>query len=206
MIFYGYFRSSAAYRCRIAFNLLGQSPNERYVHLRDGAQKQAAFSQINPQKLVPALEIDGEVITQSLAIIEYLNERFEGSLLGQSVIDRAHIRAFAQILACDTHPLQNLRVLNYIGAEYVQDKSKWAAHWIAEGLGACEVIAERHEGPCVFGGTPSLADICLIPQLYNARRFGVDLSALPRLVAIESHCLGLDAFARAAPEVQPDAE
>ena len=210
MIFYGYFRSSAAYRCRIAFHLLNLQPREEYVQLRDGAQQSPEFRQKNPHKLVPVLEAQGEVITQSLAIIEYVNELQNGPLLGNTPIMRAHIRAFAMGIACDIHPLQNLRVLHFIASEYGQtspeQKSQWARKWIEDGLLACEEIAQKSNSAFIFGDQPSLADICLIPQLYNARRFRVDLDQMPRLCAIDSHCQSLEAFAKAAPEQQPDRE
>lgn len=212
MIFYGYFRSSAAYRCRIAFNLLGLSPEMRYVHLtkNGGEQRGDAFTQVNPQQLVPALDVDGQILTQSLAIIEYVNEMNGGSLLGDTPMLRAQIRAFAQIIACDIHPLQNLRVLQFISAEYNQteqaQKDAWCQKWLGDGLAACEVIAQRHQGPFVFGDTPTLADICLVPQMFSAKRFHVDTRDMPRLTAIMDHAHSLPAFAKAAPSQQPDAE
>ncbi len=212
MIFYGYFRSSAAYRCRIAFNLLGLKPHEQYVHLtRDGGQQHGEeFRKINPQKLVPALVVDDAVITQSLAIIEYLNEIEDGNLMGASALERAQIRAFAQIIACDIHPLQNLRVLQYIASHYGQreeaQRDAWCQKWLGDGLAACEIIAQKSKGQFVFGETPSLADICLIPQIFSAKRFHVDTSAMPRLMEIYENAQQLAAFADAAPSKQADAE
>lgn len=212
MTFYGYFRSSAAYRCRIAFNLLGVKPEHRFVHLsrNGGEQKGAEFAAINPQKLVPALEVDGQIITQSLAIIEYLDEINNGNLLGNTPMERAQIRAFSQIIACDIHPLQNLRVLQYIAAEYGQteqaDKDKWCQKWLGDGLAACEAIARRQNGKFTFGDMPSLADICLIPQMFSAKRFNVDTSKLVRLHEIFENAQAMPEFASAAPQHQPDAE
>ncbi len=210
MIFYGYFRSSAAYRCRIAFNLLGVEPETRYVHLAKGEQREAEFAKINPQKLVPALEVDGQIITQSLAIIEYLNTVNNGSLLGATAMERAQIQSFSQIIACDIHPLQNLRVLQYIAAEFGQSeqaqKDKWCQKWLADGLAACEEIASRSSGKFVFGNAPSMADIFLVPQMFSAERFHVDTSNMPRLNAIMEACQALPEFANAAPSKQPDAE
>ncbi len=214
MIFYGYFRSSAAYRCRIAFNLLGVKPEEQYVHLvrNGGEQRKPEFARINPQKLVPALDVDGKIITQSLAIIEYLNEIHGGNLLGSDPMQRARVRAFSQIIACDIHPLQNLRVLQYIASEFGQteqsQKDAWCQKWLGDGLAACEEIAiqEEHGGRFVFGDEPGLADICLVPQIFSAHRFNVDLANMPRLRAIFDNCQQLNEFAQAAPANQPDAE
>lgn len=210
MIYYDYYRSSAAYRCRIAFNLLGVTPEVRSVHLAKGEQSSDAYAAINPQKLVPALDVDGVILTQSLAIIQYLNETEEGQLLGISAIERAQIRSFADIIACDIHPLQNLRVLQYIEREYGQSeqtqKDKWCQKWLGDGLSACEVIAQKHRaGSFVFGNNPTLADIFLIPQLFSAQRFNVDLKAMPRLIEIYNHCQTLPEFINAAPYNQPDA-
>lgn len=211
MIYYGYFRSSASYRCRIAFGLLGVNPELHSIHLGKGEQRRDEFSAVNPQQFVPALVDDNETITQSLAIIEYLNETQNGNLLGDDPMSRAHIRSFSQIIACDIHPLQNLRVLQYIDAEFGQstqaEKDKWCQKWLSDGLTACEVIAGRqtHGGRFVFGDAPSLADICLVPQIFSAHRFHVNLTAMPRLVEIYENCQTLPAFADAAPEKQPDA-
>jgi maleylacetoacetate isomerase len=214
MTFYGYFRSSAAYRCRIAFNLKGFNPEQRPIHLtRDGGQQKSdAYRAVNPQALVPALEIGGgTVLTQSLAIIEWLDETHpEPPLLPRDPAERAQVRAFAQIIACDIHPLQNLRVLNHLRAEYGQDQDgidRWCRRWLGEGLAACEALAARNAGsPFCFGASPSLADICLIPQLFSADRFGVELTAMPRLREIRAACEALPAFADAHPLRQPDAE
>jgi len=212
MIFHGYYRSSAAWRCRIAFNLKGLSYEFRPVHLRRKEQRSETYLALNPQGLVPALEADGQVLTQSLAIIEWLDETQAGPrLLPDDPIARARARAFAQIIAADIHPLQNLRVLNALESRYGADqagKDAWCALWLRPGLEACEKIAaaQTHGGRFTFGDAPSLADICLIPQLASADRFGVDVSDLRRLAEIRTACEAIDAFAKAAPGAQPDAE
>lgn len=213
MIFHGYFRSSSAYRCRIAFGLKGISPEFVSVHLRKdgGQQKTPAYRALNPQALVPTLS-DGDFhLTQSLAIIEWLDETQAGPrLLPGDANLRASVRAFAQVIACDIHPLQNLRVLDYLKTEFAADQTaldRWCARWITEGLTACEALLARHPAtPFCFGDTPTLADICLVPQMFSATRFGVDLSAMPRLRAIAGTCDELPAFAAAHPGQQPDAE
>ena len=208
---YSYFRSSAAYRCRIALNLKGLAHETEFVHLiKDGGQHtRPAYRALNPQALLPTLEHDGKVITQSLAIIEYLDEvQQQPPLLPGDAGERARIRAFALAIACDIHPLNNLRALNYLKGPLAQDQAAvdtWYRHWVETGLAACEALLPAGRGRFCFGDQPTLADTCLIPQLYNARRFKADLSALPRLVAVEEACSVLPAFAQAAPEVQPDA-
>lgn len=210
--FYGYFRSSAAYRCRIAFNLKGVAPEYVPIHLRRGDQRAEDYLRLNPQGLVPALDIGWRVLTQSLAIIEWLDETHpEPALLPGDAADRAEIRAFALAIAADIHPLNNLRVLKYLKAPLGHDQATidaWYRHWVESGLAACEALVtkEGRRGPYCFGAEPSLADICLIPQLANARRVDSDLSACPTLLAIEAQCATLPAFADAAPEKQPDAE
>jgi maleylacetoacetate isomerase len=208
---HSYFRSSAAYRCRIALNLKGLAHETAFVHLvKDGGQHHApAYRALNPQELVPTLEHDGRVITQSLAIIEYLEDiQPEPPLLPGDAEHRARIRAFALAIACDIHPLNNLRVLNYLKGTLGHDQATvdvWYRHWVEDGLAACEALVAGEAGSFCFGDEPTLADVCLIPQLYNARRFGCDLSAVPRLLAIDAACLELPAFAQAAPGAQPDA-
>ncbi len=208
---HSYFRSSAAYRCRIALALKGIAHETAFVHLvKDGGQQNApAYRALNPQALVPTLEHDGSVITQSLAIIEYLDEiRPEPPLLPGDALQRAHIRAFALAIACDIHPIDNLRVLNYLKGPLRQDQAAvdtWYRHWVDIGLKACEALLPKERSPFCFGDRPSLADICLVPQLYNARRFNCDLSSVPRLAAIDEACRAVPAFAQAAPEAQPDA-
>jgi maleylacetoacetate isomerase len=211
--FYGYFRSSAAYRCRIAFNLKGVTYDFQSVHLRKdgGQQKSAGYRAVNPQALVPAIEAGDFRLTQSLAIIEWLDETRPGPKLVPAEPDlRAKARAFAQIIACDIHPLQNLRVLEYLRTGYGADEvavTAWCKRWISEGLTACEALLQRSDvSSFCFGDTPTLADICLVPQMFSADRFGVDLSAMPRLRSIRERCEALPAFAEAHPGRQPDWE
>ncbi|MEQ1647365.1 MAG: maleylacetoacetate isomerase [Hyphomicrobiaceae bacterium] len=212
MKLYGYFRSSAAYRCRIALNLKGIPHDIEYIHLtKDGGQQKTdAYRKINPQALVPSLAIEGETLTQSLAIIEYLEEIHPGMpLLPKDPVTRAKIRAFALAIACEIHPVNNLRVLGYLKTTLKHDQSTvdaWYRHWVETGLAACEAMLPQATGPYCFGATPTLADVVLVPQLANARRFKSDLSACPRLVAIDAECNKLKAFADAAPAAQKDAE
>lgn len=213
MIFHGYFRSSSAYRCRIAFNLKGIAPDFVSVHLRKGGgqQKTPAYRALNPQALVPTVEEGDFRLTQSLAIIEWLDETTAGPrLLPADPKLRAEVRAFAQAIACDVHPLQNLRVLDYLKAEFGADQAaldRWCGRWITEGLTACEaLLARRPVTTFCFGDTPTLADICLVPQMFSATRFGVDPTAFPRLTAIQAACAALPAFAAAHLKNQPDSE
>ncbi|MEZ5686709.1 MAG: maleylacetoacetate isomerase [Paracoccaceae bacterium] len=211
--FHGYFRSSSAYRCRIAFNLKGIETEFVSVHLRKdgGQQKTPGYRALNPQALVPALEEGDFRLTQSLAIIEWLDEVKPGpKLLPEDAGLRAQVRAFAQVIACDVHPLQNLRVLDYLKAEFGADQAAldaWCGRWITDGLAACEaLLSARAPSEFCFGDTPSLADICLVPQVFSAARFGVDLGAMPRVRAIAARCEALPAFAAAHPKNQPDWE
>lgn len=210
MKFHGYFRSSAAYRCRIAFNLKGLEPEFVPVHLRKGDQRSGDYLAKNPQGLVPALEVNGQVLTQSLAIIEWLDSAYpEPAFLPQDPMLKAKARAFALAIACDIHPLQNLRVLNYLGSAFGVDQSginTWCQRWIGEGLAACEMLVSDKNSTFCFGETPGLADICLAPQFFSAERFGVDTSRMPRLTAIFAACARLPAFAEAHPARQPDSE
>lgn len=214
MIFHGYFRSSAAYRCRIAFNLKGVAPEFRPVHLRRGGgeQKSAAYRALNPQALVPALETGaGAVLTQSLAIVEWLDETVPGpALLPADALTRAKARAFALAIACDIHPLQNLRVLDDLKTRFGAGQEAldgWCRRWIGEGLAACEgLLARELQRPFAFGDTPGLAEICLVPQMFSADRFGVDTAAMPRLRALRAACEALPAFSDAHPARQSDAE
>jgi len=211
MKLYTYFRSSAAYRVRIALNLKGAAYESVPVHLTraGGEHRGAAYLALNPQGLVPALEDGGAVLTQSLAIIEYLDARFpEPALLPADALERARVQAFAHVIACDTHPLNNLRVLTYLRAELAQPEEavrRWYRHWVAESLRACEALVARDGAEYCCGRALSLADVCLVPQIYNARRFDCDLAPYPGVVALADRLAALDAFARAAPENQPDA-
>lgn len=211
MKLYGYFRSSAAYRVRIALNLKGVAHEHAFVHLlRDGGgQKSPDYLARNPQGLVPALELDGgEMLTQSLAIIEYLDEVYpDPPLLPADAVTRARVRAIAQAVATDIHPLNNLRVLQYLRHDMGQGKEavdRWYRQWIESGFGAIEKMIGA-EGFCA-GGQATLADVCLVPQIFNARRYGIDLAPYPRIRKVEEVCGAMPAFADAHPSVQPDAE
>jgi maleylpyruvate isomerase len=210
MKLHGYFRSSASYRVRIALNLKGLTAEHLPHHLRKGEQRAPGYLVINPQGLVPALEDDqGTVLTQSLAIMEWLDETHpEPPLLPKDPLRRAKVRAFAQALTCDTHPVQNLKVLSRLRElGLAEDKvTAWAGWANREGLSACEKLVANEPGPFCFGDKPSLADLCLVPQLANARRFGVDVNAFPRLLKAEAAAKAMKAFADAAPDKQPDAE
>ncbi|KJC60413.1 maleylacetoacetate isomerase [Bradyrhizobium sp. LTSPM299] len=210
MKLHGYFRSSASYRVRIALNLKGLMPEHLPHHLRKGEQCAPAYLAINPQGLVPTLENDaGAILTQSLAIIEWLDEiNPTPPLLPRDPLRRAKVRAFAQAIACDTHPVQNLKVLARLRQLGLPEEkvTEWAAWANREGLSACETLIAGEAGPFCFGEVPTLADLCLVPQLANARRFGVDLAAYPRLLKAEAAAKQVKAFADAAPDKQPDAE
>lgn len=214
MKLYTFFRSSASYRVRIALNIKELQYEQAPIHLRRGGGEQlgASYKAINPQALVPALEDGGRILTQSLAIMEYLDERYPNPpLLPSEPADKALVRSMALVVACEIHPIQNLRVLVYLRHQLKHSEEEinaWARHWIDLGLSALEqmVLAGAKRGKFCFGDTPTMADICLVPQLANARRFGCELSRFPTLVAIESNCMALPAFANAAPEKQPDAE
>jgi maleylacetoacetate isomerase len=211
---YTYWRSSAAYRVRIALALKGLEYESVPRHLlRDGGeQRRPDYLAVNPQGFVPALEDDGVVVTQSLAICEYLDERFpEPALLPAASRDRAAVRAMALAVACDIHPLNNLRVLQYLRSELGQDDAgvaRWARHWIASGFEALEQLVARHsgDGRHCFGRSVTLADVCLVPQVANARRVQLDLAPWPRITAVAGHLESLPAFAAARPDAQPDAE
>lgn len=209
MRLFGYFRSTASYRVRIALNLKGLPHDMAFVQLRAGEQRSPDFLARNPQGLVPALEIDGgAVLTQSLAICEYLDEVHpEPAILPADPVERAHVRSFAQAIACDVHPIQNLRVLDRLRGLGLDEEqvTGWARTVIEDGLDACDRMIAGEAGRFCFGDSVTLADICLVPQLVNARRFVVDLR-WPRLLAIEAACLALPAFARATPEAQADAQ
>ena len=205
-VLYDYFRSSAAYRVRIALNLKGVDYDSRPVDLRADAQKSADYHALNPQGLVPMLEIYGHRLTQSLAIIVYLDQAFpEPRLMPRDPTDGAHVRAMAMIVACDIHPLNNLRVLKYLKNELAHsqgDIDAWYVHWVIEGLDALETVAAPRAGAFLFRNSPTIADVCLVPQLYNARRFNVSLDKYPTLLRAEENANKLEAFAAAAPERQ----
>ena len=210
MKLHGYFRSSASYRVRIALNLKGLSAEQFSHHLRKGEQRAADYLALNPQGFVPTLQgDDGVNLTQSLAIIEWLDETHpQPPLLPKDPLRRAKVRAFSQVIACDTHPIQNLKILARLRELGLPEDqvTAWAAWANREGLAACEKLVAHEAGPFCFGEAPSIADLCLVPQLANARRFGVDVAAFPRLLKAEAAAKQLKAFADAAPERQPDAE
>ncbi|MGZ5032606.1 MAG: maleylacetoacetate isomerase [Usitatibacter sp.] len=211
MILYDYFRSSAAFRVRIALNLKGLAAERRFVHLRKGEQRAPGYLEMNPQGFVPMLVVGEARLTQSLAIIEYLDEKHPSPpLLPEGLEDRAWVRAVALSIACDIHPINNLRVLKYLASELQIDeprRDEWYRHWIRKGFAALETqLTERGQGPYCAGRTPTLADICVVPQVANANRLKLDLSPYPRIRAVNEACLKVDAFADARPERQPDAE
>ena len=202
----GYFRSSAAFRVRIALHLKGLVAEQRFVHLRHGEQRAPGYLAKNPQGFVPMLEIDGHRLTQSLAILNYLDIRFPvPPLIPASAAERAHVVALAMIVACDIHPLNNLRVLKFLKRELghsQEDVDDWYAHWITEGLRPLEAMAAPKAGEFLYGDAPTAADVCLIPQLYNARRFNVPLDDYPTLVRADENANRLEAFAAAHPDRQ----
>lgn len=210
---YTYFRSSSSYRVRIALNLKRLPYESVPVHLlrNGGEQHGAAYAQLNPAELVPTLVDGGQALSQSLAIMEYLEEVHpEPALLPADAIGRARVRALAQSIACEMHPLNNLRVLQYLEKEHRFDeaaKANWYRHWITLGFTAIESMLSSSPASGVFchGDSPTLADCCLVPQVFNARRFATPLDAFPTIRRIEASCLALDAFQRATPEAQPDA-
>ncbi len=214
MKLYNYFRSSASFRVRIALALKGLDYEYAPVHLlKDGGQQFAAgFKTMNPAALVPVLDDNGTVLTQSLAIIEYLDEtRPQPPLLPNDAAGRARVRALALTVACEIHPLHNLRVLGYLSNTLnVSDEQKnaWYRHWVETGLETLEqmLASDSRTGLCCHGDTPTLADICLVPQIFNAQRFKARLDHVPTVMRIHEHCLTLPAFARSVPALQPDAE
>ena len=213
---YTYFRSSAAYRVRIALNVKGIDYDSIPVHLlQDGGQQLLpAYRAVNPSALVPALDDDGAILTQSLAMLEYLDEtRPAVPLLPGDALGRARVRALALAIACDAHPLTNLRVLKYLKNTLgLSDEAKqeWYRHWMAEGLAAVEALLAQGDpagtGLFCHGDSPTMADCCLVPQVFNAQRFAIDLAPYPRVARIHAHCAGLPAFVAAHPSRQPDAE
>ncbi|MEN5363428.1 maleylacetoacetate isomerase [Brevundimonas intermedia] len=210
MILHGYWRSGASYRVRIALNLKGLGYDLAAHDLRKGEQKTADYLALNPQGMVPALQDGDLIVTQSPAILEWLEETHpEPALLPTAANDRAAVRAMAALIGCDIHPLNNLRVLKALRSNFEADQATvdaWAAGWIAPGFDALEALIARHGGAWCFGDAPTLADCYLIPQLYSARRFNMDLSPWPRLLAIEATADAHPAFASAHPNRQPDAD
>ncbi len=205
-ILYDYYRSSAAYRVRIGLNLKGVDYERRQIDLREDEQKADEFRALNPQGLVPMLEIDGHRLTQSLAILSYLDLRFPNQpLLPNAAEVRAHVLAMTLAIACDIHPLNNLRVIKYLSSELgvaQEERDRWYVHWIREGLPALEALAAARSGAFLFGDGPTIADVCLVPQLYNARRYEVPLDDYPTLLRAEANANKLDAFAAAHPDRQ----
>ena len=209
MQLYSYFRSSAAYRLRIALALKGLDYDYVAVNLLKSEQTQARYRSLNPIGLVPALQLDSEeVLTQSVAILEWLEEQYPSpALLPADTIARAKVRAIVNVIACDIHPICNLSVTNHLKSEFGADQATvvhWYRRWMSRGFEAIEALAASKSGAFCMGDSVSLADICLIPQLYNANRFGIELGLYPKLAAINTHCMTLEAFQRAAPRRQPD--
>jgi maleylacetoacetate isomerase len=212
MKLYGFFRSSAAFRVRIALNLKGLAYEPQFIHLRRRDQEQPDYLAVNPQGLVPALEIDGLTLIQSLPIVEYLDERHPAPpLLPRDPAGRARVRAFAAIVACDIHPINNLRVLRYLHRPLGHDEATiaaWYNHWIEAGFRALEPLlaGDKATGAFCHGDAPGLADLALVPQVVNSERYGLDLAPFPTIRRIHETCMTLDAFARAHPDAQPDRE
>ena len=211
---YSYWRSSAAYRVRIALNLKQLSYVTVPVHLLNNGGEQHAdeYRELNPQESVPVLLDGARIFRQSMAIIEYLDEAYPGgaSLWPSTARERARVRALAQTIACDIHPLNNLRVMQFLERDFSSpavERERWSRHWITEGFRALQALLGDNSSMGLYceGDSPTLADICLVPQVYNARRIGVDLAAYPDIVRIEQQCLALPAFEAARPENQPDA-
>lgn len=206
---FGYWRAAAPYRVRIGLNLKGLAYDQAPVNLLKGEQRQGAYLDLNPQGLTPALAIgDGVVLTQSLAILEWLDETHpEPALLPADALGRARVRAMAQVVACDIHPLNNVRVTGELAARGQDEAARraWMARWLAEGFTALEAAVVAHGGTYAYGDTPTLADACIVPQVYGARRFDIDLSPYPTLVAAADRAADHPAFAAAHPSLQPDA-
>ncbi|HET9429218.1 MAG TPA: maleylacetoacetate isomerase [Allosphingosinicella sp.] len=203
LVLHDYFRSSAAYRVRIALNLKGAAYESAPVNLLESEQKKEEYRRLNPQAMVPTLEVDGRPLTQSLAIIGWLEATYpEPRLLPSDPLDAAHVRAMALIVACDIHPLNNLRVLKRLAGMAIDQEARddWYRHWVREGFVALEALAGPAAGRFLFGDTPSLADVCLVPQMFNARRFNVALDEFPVLVRADAEANRLEAFASAHPD------
>jgi maleylacetoacetate isomerase len=212
MILHTYYRSSASFRVRIALNLKGIAYDPVFQHLRKGEQRGDAFLTVNPHGLIPVLDDDGTVLTQSLAIIEYLDETHPApAFLPATPADRAYVRSLAQAVACDIHPIDNLRVLHYLRGQFGADDAAvgaWYNHWIATGFAGIEatLASDPRTGRFCFGDTPGLADILLIPQVVNAANYTLDMTPYPTISRIFDACMALPAFADAHPTAQPDAE
>lgn len=211
MKLYGFFRSGTSHRLRIALNLKKLAYDQVFVDLRREEHLTPSYREINPQQLVPALDVDGEIMIQSPAIIEWLEERYpDPPLLPEGPEDRAHVRALAAIIGCDVHPVNNRRILEWLRGRFGADDAaikEWCGQWIASGFDAFEALVTSHprQGEFSFGDQPTIADVYLIPQIESARRFKVDLSRWPRLAAIDAACASLPAFRLATPANQPDA-
>jgi maleylpyruvate isomerase len=211
-LLHGYFRSSTAFRVRIALNLKGVAYDQTFRHLRKGEQRAPDYLKLNPQGLVPTLEMDGQTLTQSLAIIEYLDETHPTpALLPKDVLGRARVRSLAYAVALEIHPINNLRVLEDLKTRFGADDAAaagWFRHWVAQTFGALEtrLASEPQTGKFCHGDTPTLADLCLVPQVINNIRFNVDMTPYPTISRINAACLELDAFKAALPANQPDAE
>ena len=211
MKLYTYFRSSAAFRVRIALNLKGLAYEPAFVHLGKGEHRQPAYAAVNPQGLLPALEVDGALLAQSIAIMEYLEEAHpQPPLLPKHPLGRARVRSLSLLVACEIHPLNNPRVLKYVKntlGHSQEEVDAWYRHWIADGLAKLEAeLARIGTGRHCHGDAPSMADCCLVPQIFNAQRFACDLKPYPTVMRVFDACMRLEAFDRAQPSKQPDAE
>ena len=210
MKLYTYFRSSAAFRVRIALNLKGMKYEPVFVHLAKGQHREAKYAEVNPQALLPTLELDdGTRLTQSLAIIEWLEEKQPSPpLIPKDPLARARVRSLSYLIASEIHPLNNLRVLQHLKrlGQTQEQIDTWYRHWIADGLAKFEADLGQHSGKFCHGDTPTLADCCLVPQIFNAKRFNSDLAPYPKTMRIFDNCMKLEAFDRAQPSKQPDAE
>ncbi|MEP9375215.1 maleylacetoacetate isomerase [Aquabacter sp. CN5-332] len=211
MELYGFFRSSTSYRLRIALAFKGLDYEPHYVSLPKMEHRTEDYMALNPQGLVPALVDGGEIFAQSLAVMEYLEEAYPAPpMLPEGMIERAYVRSASQIIGCDVHPLNNIRVLKYLRNRWSlseADSNEWYAHWVAEGFRSFEatLAAKGRSGRFVLGDAPGMADICLVPQVFNARRFDCDLSAFPRTLAIFENCMKIDSFIKTQPQFQADA-